>query len=382
MSKKKIALFHPWIKSKGGAERVVLEILKSKKLDIDLYTWIYDSKNTFKEFKNYNINIISPKIAEKLSRTYLLKGLFFPISLFSQIPLEKYDKFLISSSGVAEFITFRNYKKNNTYAYIHTPLRASDDKIIEWNLKNRCNYFSGIAYLFAAKFYLFLEKIAWKKIDYTIFNSELSLKRAKKRKLMDNKKFSIIYPPINVDKFKKLKKKKGDYFLYVSRFNPDKRQDVLIKAWKNFIKENPKEKLVLVGTIENKKYFKKLLELIKQTKNIEIKTNISNKELIKIYSNCRAGIFVGFMEDFGIVPFEFLAAGKPLISINQGGFVNLVKKHYNNHVIWVKEKKDITKNIEKGLKEFMLKKTKGKKTIIKGLDDKTFREKINKILLD
>ena len=26
MHKKKIALFHPWIKSRGGAEKVVLEI--------------------------------------------------------------------------------------------------------------------------------------------------------------------------------------------------------------------------------------------------------------------------------------------------------------------------------------------------------------------
>ena len=36
---KKIALFHPWLKSRGGAERVVLEILKSNK-NIDLYTWV------------------------------------------------------------------------------------------------------------------------------------------------------------------------------------------------------------------------------------------------------------------------------------------------------------------------------------------------------
>ena len=380
MHKKKIALFHPWIKSRGGAEKVVLEILKSKKFDTDLYTWVYDPENTFKEFKNYRINIILPEIFKKLSRTYLLRGFFFIISLFSQIPLEKYNKFLISSSGVAEFIVFRNYKKNNTYAYIHTPLRASEDEIIKWNLKNRYNYFSKFAYLFLTKLYLFLEKKAWRKLDYIIFNSELSLKRAKKRKIINNKKFSIVYPPVDVDKFKKLRTKKGEYFLYVSRFNPDKRQNVLINAWKKFIKKNPEEKLILVGAIEKKRYFKKLLKLAEQTKNIEIKTNVSNKELIKLYSKCKAGIFIPFIEDFGIVPFEFLASGKPLISIDRGGFVGLIKKYYNNNTIWIKEKGNLVKNIENGLQEFVLKNPKGKKININGLNSESFRKKINKIL--
>ena len=125
MKRKKIALFHPWIKSRGGSEKSVLEILKSRKYDIDIYTWIYEESKTFEEFKKFKINILAPKIIKKISRTYLLKGLFLPISLFSKIPLEKYEYFLISTSGVAEFITFRNYKPKKTYGYIYTPLRAA-----------------------------------------------------------------------------------------------------------------------------------------------------------------------------------------------------------------------------------------------------------------
>src|SRR4030042_6998360 len=100
----RVALFHPWIKSKGGAERTILEIIKSKNFKIDLYTWIYEPERTFEEFKKYKINIIAPKLGRFLSRNYLLRGLFLPIALFFNIPLEKYDKFLISTSGVAEFI--------------------------------------------------------------------------------------------------------------------------------------------------------------------------------------------------------------------------------------------------------------------------------------
>jgi hypothetical protein len=59
--KLRIALFFPWIKSKGGAEKVLLEIMKIKEFEFDLYTWVYDEENSFKEFKDIKINVIGPK---------------------------------------------------------------------------------------------------------------------------------------------------------------------------------------------------------------------------------------------------------------------------------------------------------------------------------
>ena len=362
MNKKRIALFHPWIKSRGGAEKVVLEILKSKKYYVDLYTWVYDKENTFKEFEKFKINIVAPKIAKKLSRLHILRGLFLPITLFSKIPLEKYDLFLISTSGMAELITLRNRLKGKTYAYVHTILRDAYKEIVPWNLKHRHkSLLSKSIYLLAVKIYRIFEKISWKRIDCALFNSELSLERAKKHNLLKNKKFKIIYPPINIKEFENLKTKKGDYFLYVSRLNTPKRQDLLIKAWSKFVKENPKYKLILVGNIENKKYFGKLKELSKKTKNIFIKPHVEDKELMNLYKNCLAGVYIPFMEDFGIVPFEFLAMGKPLIATNKGGYFNLIKKNPNFYE--VKEKtseEEMINEINKTLNSF-LKNKKNKK---------------------
>lgn len=374
VSKKKIALFHPWIKSKGGAEKVVLEILKSKKYDIDLYTWVYDKENTFKEFRNFKINIIAPKISKKLSRLHILRGLFLPIALFSKIPLEKYDFFLISTSGMAELITLRNCLKGKTYAYTHTILRDAYKEIVPWNLKYRYkNLLSKLIYLLAVKTYGVFERIAWKRIDYALFNSELSLERAQKHNLLRNKKFKVIYPPVDVKKFGGLKTKKEDYFLYVSRLNPPKRQDLLIKAWSKFVKENPKYKLILMGNIENKKYFEKLKRLANQTKNVEIKTNLNDEEFMHIYQNCLAGIYIPFMEDFGIVPFEILATGKPLIAVDKGGYVKLIEKSPQFHKI--KElylEKEMIDEINKCLKKFIKSKKDGKKIIIKDISTHNF----------
>jgi glycosyltransferase involved in cell wall biosynthesis len=383
MIKKKIALFYPWIKSKGGAESVLLEILKNKDYDIDLYTWVYDAKNSFEEFKQYNIKVISPKIAEKLSRTYILRSLFLPLSLFSKIDLENYDTFLIYTSGLGEFITFRNYKPGKTYAYVNTPLRANCNEIKKWNLKYRYKSFlSKSFYLLAANIYGLLEKIAWKRINKAIFISNLGLERAKEKNLLKNKKSGVVYVPINLDRFKKLKPKKGNYFLYVSRFSVDKRQDVLIKTWSKFVEKHPKYKLVLAGGMENKKYFEKIKLLAKKTKNIEIKTNVKNKELLKLYQNCLAGIFVPFMEDFGIVPFEILSTGKPLIVVNTGGYVNLIKKH--SQVLWVKEKYDsklMEDEIYKSLEKFLNLKFSYKKINFKDLSLINFKKNLDKVIL-
>jgi len=223
--KKKIAIFHPWIKSRGGAEKTVLELLKNFK-GSELYTWVYEKDNTFEEFKKYKINVIGNNFFRRFSHSNILRGLFLISSFSSKIPLEKYDLFLISTSGVGEFILFKNYKPGKTYAYVHTPLRDADKDIINWNLKNKHrNIISKTIYLLAVNVYKTLEKISWKRIDHAIFNSELSLERAKKRNLIKNKKFSVVYPPTDINRTEKIKTQRKNYFLYPSRINPPKRQD-------------------------------------------------------------------------------------------------------------------------------------------------------------
>jgi glycosyltransferase involved in cell wall biosynthesis len=210
--------------------------------------------------------------------------------------------------------------------------------------------------LVEVRIYRFLEKLAWKKIDFPIFNSELSLERAQSHNLIKNKKTFIVHPPVDVKRFKNIKTKKGDFFLYVSRFNFNKRQDLLIDAWEKFSIKNPKYKLMLVGNIENKKYFKKILRKSEKIRNIEIKTNVSDDELSELYANSLGVFFIPFLEDFGIIPFEVLACGKPLLAVDKGGYVKLIEKSPNYFKI--KEKfsnelmiEEINKTLEKFLKE-------------------------------
>lgn len=380
IKKQEIALFHPWIKSRGGAEKVVLELLKKSKHKFDIYTWAYDKENTFSEFKKYDIKILVPEFCKKLTRFHILRGIFFPLSLLKKIPLEKYDKFLISTSGLAEFIIFRNYKKGKTYAYVHTPLREANIKIVRWNLENRYNenFLKKQIYLVAVKIYKIFEKLAWKKLDGVIFNSKLSESRAKEHGLLKKQKRYIICPPINFSRFELLKTRGGKHFIYISRLNLPKRQDILIEAWKKFSKKNKGYKLILMGTPDNKKYYKKLLELSFGDKTIKIKTNVGDKELEDMLSMAKAGIFLGYQEDFGIIPLEILAAGKPLLAVDEGGYVKIIKNHPLFHKIKERHsKKKMINEILKELEKFVKKKQIKTKKKIKVKD---FVKEIDKVL--
>jgi glycosyltransferase involved in cell wall biosynthesis len=379
--KPKIALFYPWIKSRGGAEKVLLEIMKIKEFEFELYTWVYDKENSFEEFKDLKINLLGKNILKRISKMKLLRGLFLPFSLFSKIPLEKYDYFLIYTSGTGEFITFRNYKKGKTIAYVNTILRDSYPEIVRWNIKNRYkNIFSRTRYLLFVKIYRIFEKIAWKRIDFPIFISEEGLKRAEKQGLLKNKKAKVIYPPVDLKKFLDLPSRKGDFFLYISRFNNPKRQDLLIKAWIKFCKEYPNERLVLSGGLENKKYFKYLKKLSKNSKNIDIKEGLSNKEILNLYERAKAVIFIPFIEDFGIVPFEALASGKPVIAVNKGGYVNLIKNIPQYYPIKeVEDEERFIDNIISSLNNFMESNIKPKKIDIKEVSIQIFKKNIKEV---
>jgi glycosyltransferase involved in cell wall biosynthesis len=48
--------------------------------------------------------------------------------------------------------------------------------------------------------------------------------------------------------------------------------------------------------------------------------SVSDEQLGHLYSRCKAAIQTAIDEDFGIIPVEAMASGKPCIAVNEGGF--------------------------------------------------------------
>ncbi|MCL4372843.1 glycosyltransferase family 4 protein [Candidatus Parvarchaeota archaeon] len=320
----KMAIFVPWIKSKGGVERAILKVLEDKKYKSDIFTFFYDKKNTFDDFEKYNVKLLGN--AEP--KGFIGRGAnLFKSLMLTKIPnLDNYDIFMISTAGIAELITFRNRHKK-TVAMCHTPLRVAHTMYKYYKKQSFKNRFSLPLIIL---FYKLLEKSAWKRINYALVFSNEVKERLVNYGLMDSGRIFNLGPHVNYLKIKKADKIEKIIF-YPSRFIRYKRQDLAIKAFN--LSNMPKNgfKLVLGGFAEDRKYFESLKKL--ETKNIIVKENLSEKELTELYRKSYATLFLAINEDTGLTPLESLAYGKPVISVNEGGPKEFIKDEENGLLV-------------------------------------------------
>jgi glycosyltransferase involved in cell wall biosynthesis len=241
---------------------------------------------------------------------------------------EHYD-YIIANYPPSEWASIRN---KNVVWYCHSPLRDAYD-LYEYRQKN--NKKDKFYIRIMLSIFRFIDKKAVKRIKTIIANSENVRKRIKKYFGMDSVVISPCLDPTNYTN-----NGDGKYFLYVSRFTPKKRQDFIVEVFKSFQRmydKNKEYKLVLVGSSSTnpdaKKYFDELKDYVKDDPNIIIKTDLTDSEIKDLYSKCTAFLFAGLDEDFGIVPLEAMASGKPVISVNEGGPTEYIEDEYNGFLV-------------------------------------------------
>lgn len=304
----KTAIVHDWLVNYGGAERVVEQMLLLYP-DADIYTLVYDEKKMGKIFPKEKVHTSSLQkipMAEKLYTKFLS---LMP-KAFEEFDLTGYDLVIASSSCCAKGVI--TSPTTPFIAYIHSPMRYAWDLYYDY-LKN-----SGrLTKFFMKRWMPDIRKwdyISSQRIDTLVANSSYIARRIKK---FWNRDAAVVYPPVDTDRLSISDEAAGDYFVVFSRFVPYKRIDLAISACARLNK-----KLIVIGSGSQEKELKLLAASCKNA-DIKFTGRISDSEVKAYLQKCRALIFCA-EEDFGIIPAEAQACGRPIIAFGKGGALETV----------------------------------------------------------
>jgi glycosyltransferase involved in cell wall biosynthesis len=147
--------------------------------------------------------------------------------------------------------------------------------------------------------------------NYYIANSNLVARRIKK---IYGREAFVIPPPIDVQRFQMAQENEvDDYYLVLSRLMPYKRIDIAIEACKRM-----NRRLIIIGDGPDRARLEKLAD-----DRIEFMGRQPDKVVNYFAARCKALLFPG-EEDFGMVPLEVNAAGRPVIAYRGGGALETV----------------------------------------------------------
>lgn len=312
----RLAIVHDDFIQHGGAERLVLQLLKLYPNAI-LYTsfMLKEWQQVFKEdgikFKTSFMQYLPAK--KKLYKVYAGLG-FYPLA-FESFNFDEYDIVLSVSARFAHGIV----TKPSTYhiSYINSPPRMfwefydyyesffiSSNKL----LTNLCLGYLKIVSTFCRTW----DYYASQRSDKILANSKTPQNKIKKYYARDSE---VLYPFVDLKLYENIKLTKEDFYLVISRLSSWKKVEQAIEAC-----IQTGDKLKVAGTGEELSNYRKLAE---GHTNIEILGYVDEKVKLELLASCKALINTQY-EDFGIVPLEAMACGKPVIAYGKGGALETV----------------------------------------------------------
>lgn len=300
-----IALVHEHLAQDGGAEKVLLamqEIFASA----PTYTLIHNPKKANPAFLNKDI------------RTSFLQNLPFAKTKYQwylplmpqaveRYNLMAYDVVLSSASAFAKGVITRSDAIH--ICYCHSPTRYLWSDTHEYVASLHQSELVKKAVLAMMKSLRVWDRLAADRVDYFLANSKTVQERIRKYYRRDS---TIIYPPVDVDKFKV-----GDtlsrHFVTGGRLVPYKRFDLTVEAFNHL-----GIPLKIFGSGPEEQRLRAMAK-----PNIQFLGKVDFATLHRVMNEAQAFIHP-HEEDFGITAVESLAAGRPVIAFAKGGALETV----------------------------------------------------------
>src|SRR5467141_1381932 len=291
----------------GGAERVA-EAMHDSFPSAPMYTTVALPRSLPQRLRAADIRTSALQHLPAMDSKFRHYFMLYPFAI-ENFDLSSYDLIFSSSSGYAKGV--RRRRNAIHVCYCHTPMRwvwRYDDYVAREG--------------FGGSIRAALPSLLWglrkwdlraaRQPNYYIANSHLVAERIKK---IYGREAFVIPPPIDVQRFQ-MATEVDDYYLVLSRLMPYKRIDIAIEACKRM-----NRRLIIIGDGPDRERLEKLAD-----DRIEFLGWQPDKIVNYYAARCQALLFPG-EEDFGMVPLEVNAAGRPVIAYRGGGALETVVEH-------------------------------------------------------
>ena len=299
----RVALIHYWLVRMRGGERVLEQVLRLFP-QADIFTHVYDAGAMSEAIRARPVRTTFIDRLPAARRHYQKYLPLMPRAL-EELDLSGYDLVISFESGPAKGVITSPDALH--VCYCHSPMRYLWDSYGEY--RRSAGPASKLAMSLFFNGLRIWDVASAARVDHFMANSSFVQRRVRKIWRRDA---TIVHPPAPTDRFR-IAETVGDRYLWVGELTPYKRADIAVEAFTRLglpltvVGDGPMAATVKRGAGSNIRFIERL----------------DFESLRKAYAECRALVFTP-LEDFGIVPVEAMAAGRPVLAYGKGGALDTV----------------------------------------------------------
>jgi glycosyltransferase involved in cell wall biosynthesis len=303
MGPKRVAIVHYWIVGMRGGERVLERLIRLFP-QAEIFTHVYVPEAASPLIRSRPVTTTFIKRLPGAARHYQKYLPLMPLAL-EQLDLRGFDLVISSESGPAKGVIVAPDAFH--LCYCHSPMRYL------WDHYHDYRGAAGLAARLAMPL-LFHRLRQWDmssagRVDQILANSAFVQKRITRSW---GRPSNIVHPPIDVDQFRR-SDEVGTRYLWLGQMTRYKRPDIVVEAF-----NRTGLPLLMVGDGE-------MADAIERSAqpNISVVRKLNFDKLRQAYASARALIFSA-QEDFGMVPVEAMASGRPVLAYRSGGVLDTI----------------------------------------------------------
>lgn len=307
-----VAIVHDYLTQRGGAERVVLELTRAFP-DAPVFTSLYAPEHTFAEFRDVDVR---PSALDRSSFLRRHHRVAFPLlaPAFSARRVDA-DVVVCSSSGWAHGVRTPGAKLVYCHAvarWLSQPDRYLGEDGASGSTAARSSLIAGALRVATPPLRAWDRRAARGATRY-LANSEVTRRAVRDHYGIDAEIVPPPVTPLRADTEPVAGLEPG-FVLCVSRLLPYKNVDVVTAAAARL----PAERFVVVGDGPQAERLR-----AGAPANVTFRSGLSDGALRWCYEQCAALVAPSF-EDFGLTVLEANAAGRPVVALRAGGYLETV----------------------------------------------------------